>query len=31
MPDYEAVHAELAKAHVTLKLLWQSGRGRARR
>jgi len=23
MPDYEAVHAELAKAHVTLKLLWQ--------
>ena len=22
MPDYDYVHAELAKAHVTLKLLW---------
>lgn len=23
MPDYEHVHAELAKPHVTLKLLWE--------
>lgn len=23
MPDYEYVHAELAKPHVTLKLLWE--------
>ena len=26
MPDYEYVHSELAKPHVTLKLLWEEYR-----
>ena len=30
MPDYEQVHAELAKPHVTLKLLWEEYAQRCR-